>query len=105
MHSHDNDAPLSSTPRAHLGWHKPKRVVVGSLIYNDETPQPGDPIIPCIKLRGIWMSEAGIGPGTRLTVEMYDGAILLRVAEPFVSVQLRPVKRRHLRGAPGGRRG
>lgn len=46
MHSHDNDAPIRSTPRPHLGWHKPKRVVVGSLIYNDERPQPGDPIIP-----------------------------------------------------------
>ncbi len=102
MHSHDNDAPIRSTPRPHLGWHKPKRVLVGSLIYNDERPQPGDPIIPCIKLRGMWMSEAGIAPGTRLTVEMYDGAILLRAAEPAVSVTLRPV-RRPLRQAHSGR--
>lgn len=94
MHSHDNDESNRPSPRPHLGWHKPKRVVVGSLIYNDETLQPGDPIIPCIKLRGMWMSEAGIAPGTRLTVEMYDGAILLRAAEPAVSVQLRPIRRR-----------
>ncbi|MGN7837807.1 SymE family type I addiction module toxin [Stenotrophomonas sp. 22385] len=97
MHSHDNDASIRPTPRTHLGWHKPKRVLVGSLIYNDETPQRGDPIIPCIKLRGMWMCEAGIAPGTRLTVEVYDGAILLRAAEPAVSVQLRPVRRTHRR--------
>lgn len=101
MHSHDNDASIRPTPRTHLGWHKPKRVLVGSLIYNDETPQRGDPIIPCIKLRGMWMSEAGIVPGTRLTVEVYDGAILLRVADPAVSIQLRPIRQQRGRFAPG----
>ncbi len=94
MHFHDNDAPFSTAPRPSLGWHKPKRVIVGSLIYQHHRPQPGDPIVPCIKLRGMWMAEAGIAPGTRLTVEMYDGAILLRAAEPAVSVQLRPIRRR-----------
>jgi hypothetical protein len=42
----------------------------------------------------MWMAEAGISPGTRLTVEIFDGAILLRAAEPAVSVQLRPIRRR-----------
>ena len=94
MYSHDNDAPTGNPTRPSLGWHKPKRVIVGSLIYQHHRPQPGDPIVPCIKLRGMWMAEAGIAPGTRLTVEMFDGAILLRSAEPAVSVQLRPITRR-----------
>ncbi|MBT2768153.1 hypothetical protein J7J08_10940 [Stenotrophomonas sp. ISL-67] len=97
MHSHENETPVTAAPRPGLGWHKPKRILVGSLIHQHQQPQPGDPIIPCIKLRGMWMSEAGIAPGTRLTVEMYDGAILLRAAEPAVSVQFRPVRRRHWR--------
>lgn len=97
MHSHDNDAPVSTARRHSLGWHKPKRVLVGSLIHKDQPPQPGDPLVPCIKLRSLWMADAGIAPGTRLTVEMYDGAILLRAAEPEVAVQLRPVRRRQVR--------
>lgn len=97
MHSHDNDAPAGTTPRHSLGWHKPKRVLVGSLIHQDPPPRPGDPLVPCIKLRGMWMAEAGIAPGTRLTVEMFEGAILLRAADPAVSVQLRPVRRRQVR--------
>ncbi len=97
MHSHDNDAPVSTARRHSLGWHKPKRVLVGSLIHKDQPPRPGDPLVPCIKLRGLWMADAGIAPGTRLTVEMYDGAILLRAAEPEVAVQLRPVRRRQVR--------
>ncbi|OEZ01732.1 MULTISPECIES: SymE family type I addiction module toxin [Stenotrophomonas] len=101
MHTNDNDAPTSASSRPSLGWHKPKRVLVGSLIYQHHRPQPGDPIVPCIKLRGMWMAEAGIAPGTRLTVEMYDGAILLRAAEPAVSVQLRPIRRRIGRGCSG----
>lgn len=101
MHSHDNDAPLNPTPRTHLGWHKPKRILVGSLIHRNEHPEPGDPLVPCIKLRGMWLSQAGIGPGTRLTIEMYDGAILLRAAEPAVSVELRPIRRRLGRGHSG----
>ncbi len=48
MHSHDNDAPVSTARRHSLGWHKPKRVLVGSLIHKDQLPQPGDPLVPCI---------------------------------------------------------
>jgi len=68
MDSYDNDAPLNTAPRPRLGWHKPKRVLVGSLIHQHQQPQPGDPIVPCVELRGMWMAQAGIAPGTRLTV-------------------------------------
>jgi len=101
MHSYDNYTPTLNPTRPRLGWHKPKRVIVGSLIYQHHRPQPGEPIVPCIKLRGMWMAEAGIAPGTRLTVEMFDGAILLRAAEPAVSVQLRPIRRQLGRGCSG----
>jgi hypothetical protein len=45
----------------------------------------------------MWLAEAGIAAGTRMTVEVYDGAILLRVPDPAVSVELRPLRRRRHR--------
>lgn len=99
MQSPDTDTVPESSPRTSAGWYMPKRILVGT--QTRQRPQPGELLVPCIKLRGMWMSEAGIAPGTRLKVEIYDGAILLRVAEPSVSVELRPVRRtrRRLRAA------
>ncbi|MFI8717273.1 hypothetical protein ACIGHF_05220 [Stenotrophomonas sp. NPDC077464] len=103
MHSHDVETPstptsTASAPRTRLHWHKPKRVRVGTLCR--ERPEPGALLIPCLKLRGMWLCEAGIEPGARMTVEVYEGAVLLRVVEPPVSVELRPVRRRRVRRQP-----
>jgi hypothetical protein len=101
MHSHDEDAftATATAPRVTFYWHTPKSVLVGRL--GPEKPQPGELLIPCLKLRGMWLCEAGIAAGTRLKVEIYDGAILLRVPGPAISVALRPIKRRrHRRQEP-----
>ena len=98
MPSRDDDARSTPSPRVHHHWHAPKTVRVGSL--RPDHPDPGDLPVPCIKLRGLWMSEAGFEPGTRLTVEVYDGAILLRASDPPVSVALRPLRRRPSRVHP-----
>lgn len=98
MHSHDEEASPLAAPRVTFHWHMPKSVLVGRL--GREQPQPGELLIPCLKLRGMWLCEAGIAAGTRLTVEVFDGAILLRVPDPAVTVALRPIKRRHYRLHP-----
>jgi hypothetical protein len=95
MHSHDEDASPATAPRVSFHWHTPKSVLVGRL--GREQPQPGELLIPCLKLRGMWLCEAGIAAGTRLTVEVYEGALLLRVPDPAVSVALRPLKRKGYR--------
>ncbi|WP_421569148.1 hypothetical protein [Stenotrophomonas sp. PD6] len=95
MHSHDEEVSPATAPRITLHWHTPKTVLVGRL--GRDQPQPGELLIPCLKLRGMWLCDAGIAAGTRLKVEVYDGAILLRVPDPAVSVALRPLKRRRYR--------
>jgi hypothetical protein len=99
MQSHDEEVSPASAPRITFHWHMPKSVLVGRL--GREQPETGDLLIPCLKLRGMWLCEAGIAAGTRLTVEVYDGAILLRAPDPAVSVELRPIRRRHYRLARG----
>ncbi|RRU20484.1 hypothetical protein [Stenotrophomonas sp. 278] len=67
-------------------WHTPRSVQVHTLHHEGVERQPGDPLIPCIKLRGMWMSRAGIEPGTRVKVEAGPGYILLSTPEPTVAV-------------------
>lgn len=70
-------------------WHTPRSVQVHTLRHEGIEPQPGDPLIPCVKLRGMWMARAGIEPGTRLKVEAGPGFVMLSTHEPKIAVTYR----------------
>ena len=70
-------------------WHTPRSVQEHTLHHDGIERQPGDPLIPCIKLRGMWMARAGIEPGTRVKVEAGPCYIMLSTREPTVAVTYR----------------
>lgn len=76
-------------PRITYHWHTPCSVQVHTLHHEGIERQPGDPLIPCIKLRGMWMTRAGVEPGTRMKVEAGPGYIMLSTREPKVAVTCR----------------
>ena len=76
MHSDDAPKPPRK-PTFH--WHKPRSVLVGALTHEGAERAPNDPMIPCLKMRGMWMKRAGIDVGARLKVDIYKGIIVLSV--------------------------
>jgi hypothetical protein len=55
---------------------KPKRVTMGYV----PTLEPGVEL-PCLKLRGGWLREAGFAIGRKLTVEINEGRLIIEPVE------------------------
>jgi len=48
----------------------PRQLTVGDLDAGNER-------VPCLRLRGRWLSDLGFAPGARVTVEAFPGCIVL----------------------------
>lgn len=77
MHDPGADSPDETPAEIIFHWRKPKTVLVNSLRYTAMPLKPGDPMIPCLKLRGMWMHLAGYVVGTRFNIELVPEGILL----------------------------
>ena len=51
-----------------LHWHVPKQLKVQAVNYPGSKDRYGDEQVPCIKLRGMWLTRLRIDVGTVLTL-------------------------------------
>lgn len=49
-----------------LHWHVPKRLTVQAVNYPGSKDRYGEEQVPCIKLRGMWLTRLRIDVGTEL---------------------------------------
>jgi toxic protein SymE len=90
MHDHESDPSAETQPRVIYHWRTPRTVLTGALLQHDRAPPPDELLIPSLHLRGMWMTTAGIEAGTRLSVQIAPGCLLLRTLTPVVRVACRP---------------
>lgn len=82
MHDKPADPTKIETLKRKRYWNKPKSIWAGALYPQDEQQIPMGIIVPCLKIRGMWLLDFGIRCGTEVNVERVPEGILLRVAPP-----------------------
>jgi toxic protein SymE len=72
----------SHNKRKKQHWRKPRHVLVHSLDHENVDWQPGDPLVPSLRLRGMWLHEFLMAVGTYVEVEYTPRGILLCTPNP-----------------------
>lgn len=75
----NNKAP--TRPRIVYHCRKPRRVRVEALTHLRDEQHPDDPLIPCTKLKGMWMCKSGGDVGAEYFITDGPRAILLTIDE------------------------
>ncbi len=76
------EVECTEPPRRKFYIHQPAKVRVEAMGYPGSREELGEDPIPCIKLRGLWLSAAGLDVGARLKVHVKRGCVMLTLLEP-----------------------
>jgi toxic protein SymE len=79
--------PVSNRRKRKQHWRKPRSVMVHSLDHDNVEWQPGDPLVPSLRLRGMWLHEFLMSVGTHVEVEYTPRGILLCTPEPGRTIE------------------
>ena len=82
MHDKPTDPSKIEALKRKRYWNMPKHLWAGALYPEDEDKNPLGLIVPCLKMRGLWLLDFGIRCGTKVIVERVPEGILVRVAPP-----------------------
>ncbi|MDQ1060868.1 MULTISPECIES: SymE family type I addiction module toxin [Stenotrophomonas] len=90
MHDNKDDSRADARSRVTYHWRMPRTVLIGADRQDDDEPRPGEVLIPSLHLRGMWMTTAGMETGSRVSLHIAPGCLLLRMVNPVVRVACRP---------------
>ncbi|WP_172448067.1 SymE family type I addiction module toxin [Stenotrophomonas sp. VV52] len=69
-------------PRRKYYIRQPDTLRVEPFGYPGSREDLGEDPIPCVKVRGMWLSAAGLDIGARLKVHVKRGCVMLTLLEP-----------------------
>lgn len=94
MHVPEIETPVANTFQPCLHWRTPDRLRIVAVNFPGSKKKYGEAQLPCLKLRGMWMTLAGFNVDDRVNVQVERGRVILTLEEP-TDVRVVRAGRRH----------